>query len=173
MTSVPLPLSVLDPDPAQPRKTVSPDELARLAASIHARGLLQPLRVRPADAQGRHAVLVGHRRLAALLLNGVTHADCVVAEGPQDEAAVLAEQLAENLLREDLSPVEEAEGYRRYMSLKQVTAGRAAEELDVPPARLSRLLPILDLPAAVRERVHRGEVPRDTAYHLARLPEGA
>ncbi len=172
MTTLCVPIDRLVPDPTQPRRSVPPDDLARLAASLRARGQLQPLRVKPADAAGRHAVVSGHRRLAALTMNGAAHADCVVVDAPQDEAETLAEQLAENLLREDLSPVEEAEGYRRYLALTGLPAARAAEALHVPPPRLSRRLALLDLSAEVRDKVHAGDLAPDTAYHVARLPAG-
>jgi ParB family chromosome partitioning protein len=151
---------------------MSADDLDRLAASISNRGLLLPLRVKPTGTDGRHVLISGHRRLAALVKLGAATAECIVAGGPLDEAAVLAEQHAENIHREAVSPIQEAEAYQRYMALKQVTAARAAQDLHVPPSRLSRLLPLLDLPADVRGKIDRGEIPPDTAYHLTRLPDG-
>lgn len=172
MTVVPLPIDRLVPDPAQPRRDLGPEELEPLVESVRRRGLLLPLRVRPADADGRHVIVSGHRRHAAAVAIGMTHASCVVVDGPPDEAAVLAEQLAENLHREDLSPIDEAEAFRRFLDLRGVLASRAAEELQLPPARISRALALLTLPEPVRAAVHAGRVPKDTAYYLARLPAG-
>ena len=172
MTVTPIPLDHLTPDPAQPRLDLSAADLAALVESVRTRGQLLPLRVRPADAAGHHVILSGHRRHEALLAAGASHADCVVVDGLNDEVAVLAEQLAENVIRQNLSPVEEAAAYRRYLALSGVPPAQAARDLHVPPARLSRLLPLLDLPAAVRGRVHRGELAADAGYHLARLPDG-
>ncbi len=84
----------------------------------------------------------------------------------------LAEQLAENVIRQNLSPIEEASGYRRYIALKQISATQAAQELHVAPSRLSRLLPLLELPEEVRARIDQGEIPQETGYYLTRLPEG-
>ncbi len=167
-----IPFSALVPDPSQPRLSVTADELAWMVESIRARGLLLPLRVKAADAAGRYVIVSGHRRHAALAALGATHADCIVVDGSPDEAAVLAEQLAENVVRQNLSPVEEAAAYRRYLTLTAATPAQAARTLHVPPARLAKLLPLLDLPAAVRDRVHRGELAAEAGYHLARLPAG-
>ena len=172
MTVTPIPLDRLGPDPAQPRAAVAAADLADLTDSVRTRGLLLPLRVRPAGADGSHVLVSGHRRLAALLAAGATHADCVIVDGLSDETAVLAEQVAENVLRNNLSPIEEAGAYCRYLALRDIPPAQAARELSVPPARLTRLLPLLDLPSDVRSRIHRGELSADAGYHLSRLPAG-
>ncbi|HEX4607815.1 MAG TPA: ParB/RepB/Spo0J family partition protein [Urbifossiella sp.] len=173
MRVVPIPLDKLSLDPSQPRTAMTDGDLDALAESIQARGLLLPLRVKPADANDVHIIVSGHRRYAALQKLGTKTAGCVIVSGPLDEATVLAEQLAENVLREDLSPVDEAAGFRRYLSLRGVTAARAAEELHVPPARISRALPLLDLPGDLQAAITAGQIPKDTGYYLARLPASA
>lgn len=172
MRVVSIPLSALVPDTSQPRTTMAEAELVALAASIKTRGLLLPLRVKPADAEGKHPIVIGHRRYAALLRIGQTEAACIVVEGPLDEATVLAEQMAENLHREGISPIDEANAYRRYLSATGLTAARAAEQLQVAPARISRALVLLDLPEPVRAAVHDGRIPKETGYYLTRLPDG-
>jgi ParB family transcriptional regulator, chromosome partitioning protein len=172
MQSFSVPLAALVPDGSQPRRSASGAEFESLVASIRKRGLLLPLRVRPADRDGQHLIVSGHRRHAALLQLGVAEVPCVLVEGPLDEATILAEQLAENLHREDLNPIDEAEGYRRYLDARSIPAARAAEELQVPPARISRALALLDLPEELREAVRAGRLPKDAGYHLSRLPEG-
>ena len=172
MQTIRIAVQHLTPDPAQPRTAIPEVELAKLAASIQTRGLLLPLRVRPAGQDGFHVIVSGHRRYAALLRLGAMDATCIIVDGRLDEASVLAEQLTENLLREDLSPIEEAEGYRRYIALRRITAVQAAEELQVPPARISRALPLLNFPREVREAIHGRRIAKETAYYLSRLPEG-
>jgi ParB family transcriptional regulator, chromosome partitioning protein len=172
MQTISIPLQQLVPDPAQPRTAMSAAVLESLAESIRTRGQLLPLRVRPADGDGKHIIISGHRRFAALVKLGAATAECVIVEEASDEAAVLAEQLAENLLREDLNPLDEADGYRRYIALRNITAAKAAEELHVPAARISRALALLSLPEDVRNLVRAGRVPKETAYYLSRLPEG-
>ena len=98
MKSTTLPLSLLVPDPDQARKTIPTAELNQLVESIRTRGLLLPLRVKPADAAGTHVIVSGHRRFAALQKLGVTEVPCIVVEGPIDDTTILAEQLAENLV---------------------------------------------------------------------------
>src|SRR5580700_8552627 len=172
MQTVFLPLVALIPDPTQPRKSMPANEFNRLAESIAERGLLAPLRVKPANADGQHVIVCGHRRHAAMTKLGWTQAECSIVDGPLDETTILAEQLAENIHREDLSPIEEAEAYRRYLSLTKITAAQAAKELHVPASRISRALPLLDLPEEVRVKIHTGQLPKETGYYLARSPEG-
>ncbi|HEX4609315.1 MAG TPA: ParB/RepB/Spo0J family partition protein [Urbifossiella sp.] len=167
-----IPLDALVPDPTQPRTVMTAAELDALAESLRDRGVQNPIRVQPADAAGRHVIVSGHRRHAALVRLGAASAACVITARLPDEADMLAEQLIDNLLREDLSPIDEAGGYRRYMALRGVTATQAAHDLHVPPARISRVLPLLDLPADLREHIHAGRILKDTAYHLSRLPAG-
>jgi ParB family transcriptional regulator, chromosome partitioning protein len=103
---------------------------------------------------------------------GIAEASCILVDGPFDEATILAEQLAENLHRENLSPIEEAQGYHRYMKLKGVTASLAATELAVPASRISRALPLLELPEQLQAAIHNHTIAKDTAYYLAKLPTG-
>lgn len=172
MKLVSLPLDSIDPDPDQPRTAKTAPELDALVESIRSWGLLSPLRVKRADAAGRHAMISGHRRYAALCAIGATTADCVVVDDLLGEAETLAHQLAENIIRENLSPIEEAKGYRRYIALRGIPASRAADELHTPPARISRALPLLTLPEALQHAVHTGQVSKETAYYVSRLPEG-
>lgn len=172
MPSVSLPLSVLVPDRSQPRQAMSSTDFESLVASIRQRGLLLPLRVRPADRDGKHLIVSGHRRYAALQHLGVTEVPCLLTEGTLDEATVLAEQLAENLHRENLNPLDEAEAFRRYLTVKGVPASQAAEELQVAPARMSRSLALLELPEELQAAIRAGRLPKETAYYLSRLPEG-
>lgn len=165
-------LKSLSPDPTQPRKSPAPEELDNLTASIRELGLLLPIRVMPADANGRHVIISGHRRFEAMKLLGMTETPCIIVDGPLDEMTILAEQLAENIHRENLSPIEEAQGYTRYLKLKAIPAAQAALELAVPATRISRVLPLLELPVDVQAAIHAGTIAKDTAYHLARLPAG-
>lgn len=172
MKTVSLLLSALIPDPTQPRKSFDLGELEQLTASIRNRGLLLPIRVKPADADGKHVIVSGHRRHAALEKLEAKSAPCIIVEGPLDESTILAEQLAENIHRENLSPIDEAHAYRRYLALKAIPASQAALELAVPATRISRALPLLELPDEVQTAIHVGTIPKETAYYLSRLPDG-
>ena len=172
MQSVSIPTVFLIPDSTQPRKLLTEEELHPLVESIRSRGLLLPLRVRPADGEGRYVIVSGHRRHAALLRLGATHAPCIIVVGPHDEASILAEQITENVIRQSLSPIQEAEAYRRYIALRSITAAQAASELNVGTARISRLLSLLNLDEDVRRKIDEGVIPQETGYYLSRLPEG-
>jgi ParB family transcriptional regulator, chromosome partitioning protein len=170
MQSVSLRLAALFPDPTQPRKSRVAAELEQLAASISERGVLLPLRVKPPDSQGRHPIVSGHRRFAAAELAGLGEVPCIIVNGPLDEATILAEQVAENVHREDLSPIDEASAFRRFITLRSIS--QAAQELAVPVARISRALPLLELPSDIQAAIHAGTVSKDAGYHLTRLPKG-
>ena len=99
------------PNPLQPRKEFSPDELTELANSIRKNGLLQPLVVRPAkEVAGRYELVAGERRLRAVRKLGWKDVAVVIRDVDDETLLVLA--LVENLQREALSPLEEAEGYK-------------------------------------------------------------
>jgi ParB family transcriptional regulator, chromosome partitioning protein len=167
-----IPLTRLIPDAAQPRVSMHDVSMQMLTASIRKQGLLLPLRVKPADSNGLHVIISGHRRFLSLQSLGCTEAPCIIVTAPLDEATVLAEQLAENIFRESLSPLEEAQSYRRYLTLKNVTASQAAQELAVSSTRISRALALLELPKNIQDAIHTGKLSADTGYHLSRLPDG-
>ncbi|WP_425065085.1 ParB/RepB/Spo0J family partition protein [Reyranella sp.] len=103
-----VPLSIIDPSPDNPRKTFDKEALAELAASIAEQGLLQPIVVRPVGA--RFEIVAGERRFRALTLNKAADALCVVREG-DDDGNTRALRIIENLQREDISAMEEAEAF--------------------------------------------------------------
>jgi|GEM_PF-3612124 len=172
MQSVSLAIWTLVKDPNQPRKSLNSQELEPLVVSIKNRGVLLPIRVKPPNSEGFHVLVSGHRRLAALQELGETHAPCVIVKDGMEDSAVLAEQLAENVHRENLNPVDEAEAFRRYISCRGITASQAAEELQVLPARMSRSLAILKLPEEIQSAVRTQKISKEAAYYLSRLPEG-
>jgi ParB family chromosome partitioning protein len=168
-----LPLASLQPDPHQPRTAIPEAELRQLADSIAAKGQLLPIRVRKADGKPDHFhIISGHRRHAVLQLLGRPTAKCIVIDGSPTDAEILEEQLIENLQRTDLSPLDEASGYQRYIELKHCTAADAAKALAVSPARVSRMLALLRLPEDIHAALRTDSLSADTAYHLSKLPAG-
>src|SRR5574341_145193 len=107
-----LPIAEIDPNPFQPRRDFDETELAELAASIKSAGLLQPVLVRE-RADGRYELIAGERRLRACRSLGWTTIPAVKRE--VDDRTLLTLALVENLQRDDLSPVDEASGYRRLI----------------------------------------------------------
>lgn len=104
-------IGLIRPNPDQPRRSFNADALAELAESIRARGLLQPIVVRSVGDE--FAIIAGHRRYEACKLIGMAQISAVIREVSEQEA--LEESLIENIQREDINPVEEAQCYRRLM----------------------------------------------------------
>ena len=103
----------LDPNPDNPRRDLG--DLTELSASIASQGVQQPLVVTPADKQGRHTIIMGHRRYAAAIKAGLDTLPCIVRKAGQQEQAEL--MLVENIQRAGLTPIEEAKGYARLLDL--------------------------------------------------------
>jgi len=121
--TVTLPIGEIVPNRAQPRKQFDDEALAELAESIASHGVLQPLLVRPLT-DGSYQLVAGERRWRASRMAGLTEVPVVVREMSDREAAELA--LIENLQREDLNPMEEAQGYQTLMETYGLTQEEAA-----------------------------------------------
>ncbi len=160
------------PDPDQPRRNLAADSLERLAQSIRDKGQIAPIRVRWSDTASRWVIVSGERRWRAARIAGVTTIDCIFHEGNLSPTAALEEQLIENLLRDDLSPIEEAKALARLMKLNSCTGKRLAESLNIAPAQVSRALALLKLPANVQQQVESGQVSARAAYQISRLNDG-
>ncbi len=159
-------------DPAQPRTEYDQDSLASLAANIQAKGQLHPIHVRWCEETERWVIVSGERRWRASRAAGLTTVDCFFHEQPLTKAQVLELQLIENLLREDLRPIEEARAFQSLMDLNGWNGKQVAEALRIPASKVSRALALLDLPGDIQRQVEAGEVPARTAYQLSRLTDG-
>jgi ParB family chromosome partitioning protein len=157
------------PDPDQPRTEFTEESLDRLAASIRERGQLTPIRVRWCAPLGKWVIIAGERRWRATLKAGLGTIDCVFVEGEISRGELLAQQLIENLLREDLRPVEEARAFRELLALNGWTGKQLAQALRIPPSKVTRSLALLDLPGDLQERVEAGELAARSAYEIAKL----
>jgi ParB family chromosome partitioning protein len=162
-------LANIVPDPDQPRREFEPGSIERLCESIKSRGLLQPIRVRWNPELGKHVILVGERRYRAAKLAGLTSVPCTFVEDELTEAEVLEEQLVENLLREDLNPIEQAQSFQRYMKLVGCHAKDLAQLLKVAPSTVTRALSLLKLPEGVQEQIADGAIPAKTGFEIAKL----
>jgi ParB family chromosome partitioning protein len=164
-------LANIVPDPNQPRKEFDQEAIERLSESIKARGLLQPLRVRWNSELGKHVILVGERRYRAALLAGLASVPCIFVENQITEAEVLEEQLVENLLREDLNPIEQAHSFQRYLEIVGCHAKDLAKLLKVAPSTVTRALSLLKLPEPIQEQVAGGEISAKTGFEIAKLKD--
>jgi ParB family transcriptional regulator, chromosome partitioning protein len=161
------------PDPDQPRKEFSDDAIDRLAASLLKHGQLMPIRVRWNAAIGKWLVISGERRYRAALRAGLKTVACVFADDGLSPSEILQEQIIENLLREDLKPIEQARAYRQLMDLHGWTAKELSGELHVSQGAISKSLMLLTLPAELQGQVDDGAIPATAAYEVAKVEDRA
>ncbi|MBN9520137.1 ParB/RepB/Spo0J family partition protein [bacterium] len=160
----------ITPDPNQPRKTFTEENLTSLAESLKSRGQLQPIRVRWSQDLGKFVIISGERRYRAATLAQLKTLACVVVEGELTETELRIDQLVENLLREDLKPVESARSYKELMGLNGWTVQQLADSLKIGKGTVSKALALLDLPDDIQHQVESGAIPASAAYELAKLP---
>ena len=151
-----LPLREIEPDPAQPRKQFDDDALNQLADSITENGLLQPIAVRPKKLGTGYIIIAGERRWRAARLAGLDEVPVIIKDVSDEQAAALA--LIENLQREDLNPIEVAEGCHQLIEKYGLTQETAAKKLAKPakppkpkPDPFSRPKRAVEIEAALKE----------------------
>jgi ParB family chromosome partitioning protein len=160
-------------DPDQPREEFDAEGLKRLAGSMKTRGQLQPIRVRWDEGRGVYVIICGERRWRAALLANLPSISCVIVEGPLSPTDLLAIQLVENALREDLKPIEQAKAYRQLMERNGWSTRQVAKELSVAQPQVVRALALLSLPDAVQAQVEQGALAPATAYEIGKLGDEA
>ena len=148
-----LPLQKIEPNPKQPRRTFDPEALQSLADSIAEHGVVQPLAVRDAG-NGYYQISAGERRWRAARLAGLTELPVVVLDA--DDRTVMELALIENLQRQDLNPMEEAEGYRVLIEEYGLTQEQAATRVGKSRPAVANALRLLALPDEVRAMVEEG-----------------
>ena len=167
----PLALDRLMPDPKQPRHMFDEQEISRLAESLKHTGQLQPIRVRWSDAQQKWIIIAGERRYRAALLAGLKSIDCYFEENELSISKTLEQQLIENLQREDLNSMEEAQAYSELMQINHWNGKQLAASLHISPSRISRAVALLSLPDDVRQQIQTGELTASTAYELTKITD--
>lgn len=158
-----IPIEQISPNPDQPRKRFSDDDLDDLTASIREKGVIQPLIVRKV-ADGRFEIVAGERRWRAAQRAQLHELPVVVREFTDVE--VLEVAIIENIQRADLNPVEEAAGYRQLMDRFGHTQEKMAEALGKSRSHIANLLRLLNLPEAVLEMVRQGSLSAGHARAL-------
>ena len=161
-----LPIDEITPNKGQPRKTFNPDELAELTDSIKQNGILQPLLVRKKGTS--YEIVAGERRYQAARAAGLTEVPVVIREISDDEVFKLA--LIENLQRSDLSPLEEARGYKQLIKEKGLTQEELAKALSKSRSAITNTLRLLDLPKEVQEFVEEGKISAGHARAILAVP---
>lgn len=198
-----IPLTQITPSPHQPRRYFDPETLAQLTASVKAKGVLEPLLVRPL-VSGGYELMAGERRLRAAAAAGLEQVPCMIYNLSDQEAAEIA--LLENLQREDLNPVEETEGILDLLSMKlqrsreEVIAYFSAAAHPERPVQAEHLnsmewqeicavfdligrftpnsfrtnrLPLLKLPNEIRIAISQGQLDYSKARLLGRIQDQA
>jgi ParB family chromosome partitioning protein len=160
----PLSPAMIEPDPEQPRKECDEKGLARLADSLRKLGQLQPILVR--KEKGGYVIVAGERRWRAAKLAGMATVEVLLWRRGDPRSV----QLVENLLREDLKPVEQARAYAEIMKKEGWSARELARQLHIEQSGISRALNLLKLDPKIQVEVDGGQIPPTTAYEIARRP---
>ena len=161
--SIIIKIDEIQPNRNQPRKDFSREALEGLADSILQHGLIQPILVRPTN-DGGYMLVAGERRWRASMMAGLTEIPAVVKEMTDSEMMELA--LIENLQREDLNPIEEAEGMKLLMDNHELTHEEIAAKLNKSRETVTNALRLLKLPPHIQEKVSRGTLSASHARTL-------
>jgi len=156
------------PNRYQPRQVFEPNKIKELAESIDEHGLLQPIVVRPIE-EGMFEIIAGERRFRALQSLNKTHADVIIRDLGDEETAVVA--LIENIQRENLSVVEEAEAYKKLLELGETTQSELAKSVGKSQSFIANKLRLLKLAPKVIDRLREGKVTERHARAMLSLSD--
>ena len=158
----------IEPNKNQPRKTFDKEKLEILSSSIAAHGIVQPILVKP-NINGTYMIVAGERRWRAAKLAKIKEVPCVIRE--LDEPAVMEIALIENLQREDLNPIEEADGYRRLMETCELTQEEVAEKVGRSRSAVANSLRLNNLSERVKQMVIDGKLSQGHARALLSITD--
>lgn len=164
-----IPIDEIETNPDQPRNNVG--DLTELVRSIEARGVLEPLLVRPLPG-GRNRIIAGERRFRAALEAGLAEVPCIELDVPDNEVIEIA--LIENLHRRDLHPFEEAEGYGTLAERHGYTQQQIADALGKSRVTVTEALSLRQIPEEIRDQCRRADIgARSILVQIARLKDPA
>ncbi len=158
-----IPIENIVPNPFQPRQAFSPQELDELAASIREKGIVQPILVRP-HTGGKFEVVAGERRWRAAKLAGLSQVPALIRELSDHESLEIA--LVENIQREDLNPVEEAQAYNQLITQFKLTQEEMAKKVGKDRSSVANTLRLLQLPPSILEMVKKSRLSEGHARAL-------
>ena len=164
-----LDIDLLRPNRAQPRTTIDETRIDELARSIKAQGVIQPIIVRKVGRD--YEIIAGERRWRASQRAGLLKVPVVVRDVPDEK--LLAVALIENIQREDLNPIEEAQAYRRLADDYQLTQEQIADAVGKDRSSVANVMRLLKLPREVRENIGAGALSMGHARALLGLPGDA
>ena len=161
-------ISQIVPNPLQPRKNFKNEELKELSSSIKNQGLIQPIIVKPTD-DNQFQIIAGERRWRACQLNGMHEVDCVIKD--LDETSVLEAALIENIQREDLNVIEEANAYKGLINIKSINNENLAKLIGKSSSHVSNILRLLELDPKIQKMVIDGDLTMGHARALIGVPD--
>ncbi len=162
----PIPLSQIKPSPGQPRKQFDPEKLKELAASIATCGVILPILVRP--TAGGYELVAGERRFRAASIAGLTEIPAIIRNIADSEALEMT--LIENLQREDLNPIEAANGYRLLQDEYRMTQDDIAARVGKKRSTVTNTLRLLKLPNEIQREIITGNLSMGHAKALLAAP---
>ncbi len=172
LSPISLRLDAVIPNPRQPRKTFLEHDLQELTDSIRAKGVIQPILVRPApDLAGQYEIVAGERRWRAARRAGLTDIPAVIRE--LDDREVLEIAIIENVQRADLNAIEEAEAYKALMDRFGRTQESVAAQVGKSREHVANTMRLLALPDDVREHVREGRLTAGHARALLKTPDAS
>ena len=161
-------ISQIIPNPSQPRKNFKDEDLKGLSSSIKNQGLIQPIIIKPIK-DGQYQIIAGERRWRACQLNGMHEVDCVVKN--LDDINVLEAALIENIQREDLNVIEEANAYKGLIDIKDINNESLAKLIGKSSSHVSNILRLLELDKKIQQMVINGELSMGHARALIGVPD--
>lgn len=164
-----LPVDQIRPNPDQPRRNFVEEDLADLAESIKAKGILQPLIVRPSQGQSGYEIVAGERRWRAAQIAKIHEVPVLIRDLSDTEVLEIA--IIENIQRADLNPIEEAQAFRQLMDRFGHTQEKLADALSKSRSYIANLLRLLNLPEDVRAHVISGKLSAGHARALITTPD--
>lgn len=151
-----LPLRKIRPNPDQPRKHFDEDALRELTESVRSQGLIQPIVVDQESEEGLYTIVAGERRFRAARMAGLSEIPVIIRSFTREEQLEIA--LVENIQREDLNPIEEAEAYRQLMDAFNLSQDGVAKKVGKKRSTVANSLRLLKLPEEMRESLVTGEL---------------
>tara|TARA_B100000989_G_C19432228_1_gene423576 strand:+ start:25 stop:864 length:840 start_codon:yes stop_codon:yes gene_type:complete len=161
-------ISQIQPNPSQPRKSFKEDDLEELASSIKNQGLIQPIIVKSVK-NDQFQIIAGERRWRACQLIGMHELECVIKDF--DEINVLEAALIENIQREDLNVIEEANAYKGLIDIKNINNDSLAKLIGKSSSHVSNILRLLELDKKIQEMVINGDLTMGHARALIGVPD--
>ena len=161
-------ISQIVPNPLQPRKNFKDDDLKELSSSIKNQGLIQPIIVKRTN-ENQFQIIAGERRWRACQLNEMHEVDCVIKN--LDDTNVLEAALIENIQREDLNVIEEANAYKGLIEIKSINNEKLAKLIGKSSSHISNILRLLELDKKIQEMVINGDLSMGHARALIGVPD--